>query len=69
MQVLNYWIGEEYKPHFDYFSPNKVDHDKGGQRVATFLIYLNDVKAGGETEFPLYYLYKGSHQQNAENIR
>lgn len=52
LQVLNYDIGEEYKQHFDYFPPNKVDHDKGGQRVGTFLIYLNDVIEGGETVFP-----------------
>ncbi len=51
LQVLNYEIGEEYKPHFDFFPPNKIDRDKGGQRVATLLIYLNDVPAGGETVF------------------
>lgn len=52
LQVLHYRIGEEYKPHFDYFPPNKVDMNKGGQRVGTVLIYLNDVEAGGETIFP-----------------
>lgn len=52
LQVLNYGIGEEYKSHFDYFPPSKVDPEKGGQRVGTFLIYLNDVLAGGETVFP-----------------
>lgn len=52
LQVLNYGIGEEYKSHFDYFPPGKVDPEKGGQRVATLLIYLNDVQAGGETVFP-----------------
>lgn len=51
LQVLNYGIGEEYRPHFDFFPPNKIDEDKGGQRVATLLIYLNDVPAGGETVF------------------
>lgn len=52
LQVLNYEIGEEYKPHFDFFPPNMVDAKKGGQRVGTFLIYLNDVPEGGETVFP-----------------
>lgn len=52
LQVLNYDIGEEYKQHFDFFPPSKVDPEKGGQRVGTFLIYLNDVEAGGETVFP-----------------
>ncbi len=52
LQVLNYDIGEEYKQHFDYFPANKVDNTKGGQRVGTMLIYLNEVLAGGETVFP-----------------
>nr|WP_277398260.1 2OG-Fe(II) oxygenase [Neobacillus citreus] len=52
LQVLNYKIGEEYKPHFDYFPANQVKEDKGGQRIGTFLIYLNDVASGGETVFP-----------------
>jgi prolyl 4-hydroxylase len=52
LQVLNYEVGEEYKQHFDYFPPNKVDTAKGGQRVGTMLIYLNEVTAGGETVFP-----------------
>lgn len=52
LQVLNYEVGEEYKQHFDYFPPNKVDPAKGGQRVGTMLIYLNEVVAGGETVFP-----------------
>ncbi|MCH1627056.1 2OG-Fe(II) oxygenase [Ferdinandcohnia quinoae] len=52
LQILNYKIGHEYKAHFDYFPSNKVDPNRGGQRVATFLMYLNDVEAGGETVFP-----------------
>jgi len=52
LQVLQYKAGEEYKPHFDFFPANQVDQAKGGQRVATVLIYLNDVEAGGETTFP-----------------
>lgn len=56
IQVLNYHIGGEYKPHHDYFKPNEKGeqpHTKiGGQRIATFLMYLNNVEAGGETVFP-----------------
>ncbi len=52
LQVLNYLVGEEYKAHFDYFPTNKVDHSKGGQRIGTLLLYLNDVEEGGETVFP-----------------
>jgi len=54
--VLRYKPGGEYRPHFDYFPPNqtgsKVHLRRGGQRVATLIVYLNDVEAGGETIFP-----------------
>ncbi|HYD81001.1 MAG TPA: 2OG-Fe(II) oxygenase [Paucimonas sp.] len=56
LQILNYRIGGEYKPHYDYFPPQlpgSAPHiARGGQRVATLVIYLNDVEEGGETIFP-----------------
>ena len=56
MQILHYSEGAEYQPHFDYFDPatsgGAVHLNRGGQRVATFLIYLNTPEAGGETIFP-----------------
>lgn len=56
LQILNYGLGGEYKPHFDYFPPNQpgsaVHVQKGGQRVVTVILYLNDVEEGGETVFP-----------------
>jgi prolyl 4-hydroxylase len=56
IQILRYGIGGEYKPHFDYFPPrdsgSAAHLAKGGQRVATVVMYLNDVAAGGETHFP-----------------
>jgi prolyl 4-hydroxylase len=52
LQVLNYEIGEEYKLHFDFFPNHMVNPNEGGQRVATLLIYLNEVDEGGETVFP-----------------
>jgi prolyl 4-hydroxylase len=56
LQILNYKMGGEYKPHFDYFpvaDPGSQVHLKnGGQRVSTMVIYLNDVDEGGETIFP-----------------
>lgn len=56
LQMLHYGIGGEYKPHHDYFEPkdpgSAVLTKAGGQRVATMVIYLNDVEAGGETIFP-----------------
>jgi len=56
IQVLHYNPGTEYKPHFDYFDPsdsgNRQVLSMGGQRIATLIMYLNDVQAGGSTVFP-----------------
>jgi hypothetical protein len=55
--ILHYARGERYAPHFDFIS----EHEEAGfarelrtigQRVATFLVYLNDGYEGGETDFP-----------------
>ena len=51
MQVLRYEIGQKYDAHFDYFH-DEVALKRGGHRVATVLMYLTDVKKGGETVFP-----------------
>jgi prolyl 4-hydroxylase len=55
-QILHYESAGEYLPHHDYFEPadpGSAEHLKsGGQRVATLIIYLNDVEGGGETIFP-----------------
>lgn len=56
LQVLNYGIGQLYRPHWDYFDPaiagSKPNLARGGQRVATMLMYLNHVEEGGDTSFP-----------------
>ncbi len=56
MQVLHYRPGAEYKPHYDYFDPGEPGTPtilkRGGQRVATFLMYLNEPEKGGGTTFP-----------------
>jgi prolyl 4-hydroxylase len=56
LQVLHYTPGAEYKPHHDYFDPAQPGNDQvlamGGQRIATLVMYLNDVEAGGSTAFP-----------------
>jgi prolyl 4-hydroxylase len=56
LQILHYQPGGEYRPHFDYFDPalpgNEAVLKQGGQRVATLVMYLNDVEAGGSTVFP-----------------
>ncbi len=55
-QVLHYAVGQQFASHFDFLEPATVayrdDLARFGQRVATFLIYLNDDYAGGETSFP-----------------
>lgn len=56
MQVLHYQPGAEYKPHYDYFDPAEPGTPsilrRGGQRVATLVMYLNDPVRGGATVFP-----------------
>ena len=56
LQILHYGVGGEYLPHHDYFDPadpGSAEHLQwGGQRIATLVMYLNDVDAGGQTRFP-----------------
>ncbi|CAH8274195.1 unnamed protein product [Arabidopsis lyrata] len=51
LQVLHYEVGQKYEPHHDYFF-DEFNVRKGGQRIATVLMYLSDVDEGGETVFP-----------------
>lgn len=60
-QVLNYGVGGMYTVHYDYtgymlgIPSNPLDSDDirtSGERMATWMFYLNDVKAGGATVFP-----------------
>lgn len=55
--VLHYSSGQRFSRHFDYLDPALPGHAQEiaakGQRVGTFLVYLNDGYTGGETEFPL----------------
>lgn len=56
LQVLRYRAGAEYQPHYDYFDPrhasSKAILERGGQRVATLVMYLNTPERGGATVFP-----------------
>jgi prolyl 4-hydroxylase len=69
IQILHYVPGAEYKPHFDYFDPKLPGNEKvlsmGGQRVATLIMYLNDVESGGSTIFPDIGLDVLPHKGNA----
>lgn len=55
MQAQKYEPGEYYKEHWDFFMPgtpeNRLYCEWMGQRTWTTMIYLNDVKSGGETYF------------------
>lgn len=54
-QGQRYAVGQEFKPHCDYFNPGGEDWERytavAGQRTWTFMIYLNAVEAGGATRF------------------
>ena len=56
MSVIHYRKGGEYRLHHDYFEAGtqdeRVQRKYGGQRLYSMFTYLNDVPAGGETEFP-----------------
>jgi prolyl 4-hydroxylase len=56
LQILHYRPGAEYKPHYDYFDPNEPGTPtilkRGGQRVATIIMYLSEPEQGGGTVFP-----------------
>ena len=56
LQVLRYREGGQYAPHYDYFDPAKAGTPallaRGGQRVATLIVYLQSPEAGGATVFP-----------------
>ncbi|KAL5196267.1 Prolyl 4-hydroxylase 1 [Glycine soja] len=52
VQQHRYEKNQYYKPHHDYFS-DTFNLKRGGQRIATMLMYLSDNIEGGETYFPL----------------
>jgi prolyl 4-hydroxylase len=56
LQVLRYGPGAEYRPHHDYCDPTVPGAptvlERGGQRVATVVMYLNAPLKGGSTTFP-----------------
>jgi len=55
-QLQKYGKTQEYRPHFDWLDPDSAGHRshlaRGGQRLATFILYLCDVDQGGGTVFP-----------------
>jgi prolyl 4-hydroxylase len=63
--VLHYDPGEQIANHYDFVDPQSTTDYAAeiacnGQRIITFLVYLNDDYDGGETDFPtLGIRYKG----------
>lgn len=55
LQGQRYAVGQEFKPHTDYFEPGGLDYHEycagSGQRTWTAMIYLNRPEAGGGTRF------------------
>ena len=55
LQGQRYAVGQEFKPHTDYFTPGGQDFHRycsvAGQRSWTCMVYLNAVEAGGGTRF------------------
>jgi len=54
MMCVRYRKGEKFGKHVDYFKEDELYVlDNGGQRIATFFVYLNTLEKGegGETQF------------------
>jgi prolyl 4-hydroxylase len=66
--VLHYEVGEEITNHYDFLNPRSANYEdeirRRGERIITFLVYLNDDYGGGETEFPkLGIRHKGQRRE------
>ena len=57
IQAQHYEVGQEFKPHTDYFEPGTDEYRDHcmiyGNRTWTFMCFLNTVEEGGETVFPM----------------
>ncbi|KAH8383041.1 hypothetical protein KR009_006461 [Drosophila setifemur] len=52
LQLVNYGIGGQYEPHFDFVEDAQSVFGWKGNRLLTALFYINDVALGGATAFP-----------------
>ncbi|HEY0044594.1 MAG TPA: 2OG-Fe(II) oxygenase [Allosphingosinicella sp.] len=56
IQGQRYAVGQQFKPHHDFFYPSEPYWEEqvksGGQRTWTAMVFLNEVEAGGQTFFP-----------------
>jgi prolyl 4-hydroxylase len=63
-QIFHYALGQEIGAHYDFLFDGTHGYGRSGgyqgDRLATFLLYLNDDYEGGELDFPkVKYRYKG----------
>jgi prolyl 4-hydroxylase len=69
LQILQYGPGAEYKPHYDYFDPAEPGTPtilrRGGQRVATIVMYLGEPDKGVGTVFPDVHMEVAPKRGNA----
>jgi hypothetical protein len=66
--VLHYEVGEQITNHYDFLNPGSPNYQeeisRRGERIITFLVYLNDDYEGGETHFPkLGIRHKGKRRE------
>mmetsp|Transcript_13864 Transcript_13864/g.20680 ORF Transcript_13864/g.20680 Transcript_13864/m.20680 type:complete len:387 (+) Transcript_13864:53-1213(+) len=67
--VIRYEEGQALSPHFDANrSAETEDKNRGGQTLATLLLYLNNVDEGGQTRFGLLPPQNGERSNNDNNI-
>lgn len=56
VQGQRYAVGQQFKPHYDYFHPGEdywpYQERSGGQRTWTAMLFLNEPDDGGHTAFP-----------------
>jgi len=56
LQGQRYAVGQQFKPHHDFFHTNQQYWQEqvvmGGQRTWTAMTFLNEPEAGGRTNFP-----------------
>ncbi|HEY7809394.1 MAG TPA: 2OG-Fe(II) oxygenase [Allosphingosinicella sp.] len=56
IQGQRYAVGQQFKPHHDFFYPSEpywpAQEKSGGQRTWTAMVFLNEPEAGGQTFFP-----------------
>lgn len=55
IQGQRYEPGQQFQAHHDWFHPDgaywEIEKERGGQRSYTAMVFLNEVEAGGTTDF------------------